>query len=86
MTHLVLDTAGLHLVSEDLGTVLLSLGFVNVLHKHTLVLEDVTLRLLVENMVPSQPKSVPHPPWHTIPALTNAYQSCQPPYTSSTTA
>ena len=51
MTYLVLDTAGLHLVSEDLGTGLLGLSLVNVLHKNTLVLEDVTLRLLVERVV-----------------------------------
>lgn len=50
-TDLVLDTASLHLVGEDLGTGLLGLGLVNVLHEHTLVLEDVTLRLLVERVV-----------------------------------
>ena len=48
---LVFDTASLHLVGEDLGTGLLSLGLVDVLHKDTLVLEDVTLRLLVEQVV-----------------------------------
>jgi len=50
-THPVFDTASLHLVGEDLGTTLLSLGLVDVLH-HALVLEDVTLRLLIEDMVP----------------------------------
>ena len=50
-TYLVLDTARLHLVGEDLCTGLLSLGFVDVLHKHALILEDVTLRLLVERVV-----------------------------------
>jgi hypothetical protein len=50
-TYLVLDTAGLHLVGEDLRAVLLCFGFVDVLHKHTFVLEDVTLRLLVERVV-----------------------------------
>ena len=49
--YLVLDTAGLHLVGEDLGTGLLSFGLVDVLHKDTLVLEDVTLRFLVEDVV-----------------------------------
>jgi hypothetical protein len=39
------------LVGEDLGTGLLSLGLVDVLHQDTLVLEDVTLRLLVEDVV-----------------------------------
>lgn len=50
--NLVFDTTSLHLVGEDLGTGLLSLGLVDVLHKDTLVLEDVTLRLLVEQVVP----------------------------------
>ena len=48
MTNLVLDTASLHLVREDLGAGLLGLSLVDVLHEDTLVLEDVTLRLLVE--------------------------------------
>ena len=51
-TYLVLDTAGLHLVREDLGAGLLGLGLVDVLHENTLVLEDVTLRLLVQRVVP----------------------------------
>ena len=50
-TYLVLDTAGLHLVGEDLGTGLLCLCLVDVLHQDTLVLEDVTLRLCVERVV-----------------------------------
>ena len=50
-TYLVLDTAGLHLVGEDLGTGLLRLCLVDVLHQDTLVLEDVTLRLCVERVV-----------------------------------
>ena len=50
-THLVLDAAGLHLVGKHLGTGLLGLGLVDVLHEDTLVLEDVTLRLLVEGVV-----------------------------------
>ena len=49
--YLVLDTAGLHLVGEDLGAGLLGLGLVDVLHQDTLVLEDVTLGLLVELVV-----------------------------------
>ena len=51
MTYLVLGAAGLHLVGEDLGAGLLGLGLVDVLHEDTLVLEDVTLRLLVERVV-----------------------------------
>ena len=50
-TDLVLDTAGLHLVGEDLCTGLLGLGLVNVFHEHTLVLENITLGLLVECVV-----------------------------------
>ena len=42
-TYLVLNAAGFHLVGEDLGAGLLGLGFMDVLHKHTFVLEDVTL-------------------------------------------
>ena len=51
MTHLVLDTASLHLVGEDLRAGLLRLRLVNVLHEDTLVLEYVSLRLLVERVV-----------------------------------
>ncbi|RUS33022.1 LOW QUALITY PROTEIN: hypothetical protein BC938DRAFT_473475 [Jimgerdemannia flammicorona] len=36
---------------DDLSTQLLGLGLVNVLHQHTLVLKDVTLRLDVQGMV-----------------------------------
>src|SRR6266576_6172200 len=43
VTYLVLDTTGLHLVSQDLCAGLLGLGLVDVLHNHTLILEDVTL-------------------------------------------
>jgi hypothetical protein len=49
--YLVLDTAGFHLVGEDLCTVLLRFSFVDVFHEHTLVLEDVTLGLLVKRVV-----------------------------------
>ena len=42
-TDLVLDTAGLHLVGENLGTSLLGLGLVDVFHQDTLVFEDVAL-------------------------------------------
>ena len=49
--YLVLDTAGLHLVAKDLRAGLLGLSLVDVLHEDTLVLEDVTLRLLVEGVV-----------------------------------
>ena len=48
---LVLETTSLHLVGENLGSGLLGLSLVNVFHEHTLVLEDVTLGLLVEDMV-----------------------------------
>lgn len=51
-THPVFNTASLHLVGEDLGAALLGFGLVDVLHQDALVLEDVTLRLLVEDMVP----------------------------------
>lgn len=42
-TCLVLDTAGLHLVVEDLGSGLFGLGLVDILHQDTLILEDVSL-------------------------------------------
>ena len=48
---LVLDTAGLHLLGDVLGTKLLGLGFVDVLHEDTLVLEAVTLGLKVQGVV-----------------------------------
>ncbi len=53
-TYLVLDTAGLHLVGKDLGTGLLGLGLVDVLHEDTLVLEDITLGFLVKRVVPAR--------------------------------
>jgi hypothetical protein len=52
MIYLVLGAAGLHLVSENLRTSLLGLSFVDVLHEDTLVLENVTLGLLVQLVVP----------------------------------
>jgi len=52
MTYFVLNTTSLHLVAENLGTVLLCLGFVNVLHENTLVFEYITLRFLVKGVVP----------------------------------
>ena len=48
---LVLGATELLLVGEDLGTGLLCLGLVDVLHEDTLVLEDVTLGLHVEQVV-----------------------------------
>jgi hypothetical protein len=52
LTHsLVLDTPGLHLLSEVLGSGLLGLGLVDVLHENSLVLEGVTLGLEVEGVV-----------------------------------
>ena len=50
--RLVAQTAGLHLVGKVLRARLLRLGLVDMLHKHTLVLEHVTLRLEVELVVP----------------------------------
>ena len=43
-------------VRNELGTRLLRLGLVNVLHQHTLVLEDVTLSLHVKDVVPASTK------------------------------
>lgn len=53
MRYLVLRTTSLHLVVEHLRARLLGLGFVDVLHQHTLVFEDITLGLLVQGVVPS---------------------------------
>jgi len=50
---LVLDTPGLHLLGQVLGSGLFSLGLVDVLHQDTLVLESVTLGLEVERVVPA---------------------------------
>jgi len=58
MTYFVLNTTSLHLVAENLGTVLLCLGFVNVLHENTLVFEYITLRFLVKGVVPVEINSV----------------------------
>jgi hypothetical protein len=48
---LVLGTENISLFSEGLGTNLLSLGLVDMLHEDTLVLETVTLGLKVKMMV-----------------------------------
>jgi len=48
---LVASTADLHLVSQGLGTELLSLSLVDELHKDALVLEHVTLGLQVQRVV-----------------------------------
>lgn len=56
-TDLVLDTASLHLVGEDFGSGLLSLGLVDVLHQNTLVLEDVTLGFLIKGVIPNNRRS-----------------------------
>lgn len=50
---LVLDSAGLLLLGEVLGSELLGLLPVDVLHQDTLVLESVTLGLEVESVVPA---------------------------------
>jgi hypothetical protein len=48
---LVLGTVGISLVLDGLGSELLSLSLVDVLHQDTLVLEDVTLRLEVQGVI-----------------------------------
>lgn len=48
---LVLDSSSLHLLSQVLGSVLLGLGSVDVLHENSLVLEGVSLSLEVERVV-----------------------------------
>ena len=48
---LVLGTTSLHLVAEEFRAVLLGLGLVDVLHENALVLEDITLRFLVQRVV-----------------------------------
>jgi len=58
VTYLVLDTTSLHLVWEHLRAWFLSLGFVDVLHQYTLVLEDITLGFLVEDVVASYHKKI----------------------------
>lgn len=50
-TDLILDTAGLHLVSKKFSTALLGLRLVNIFHQDALVLEDVALGLLIQRMV-----------------------------------
>lgn len=50
--YLVLRTTSLHLVAEHFRARLFGLGFVDVLHQHTFVFEDVTLGLLVQGVVP----------------------------------
>ena len=66
-TYLVLDTASLHLVGKNLSTSLLGLGLVDVLHEHALVLENITLGLLVELVVPSDDPTHQLPPNSTAP-------------------
>ncbi len=58
LTYLVLNTSGLHLITENLGSGLFSLGFVDMFHEDALVLEDVTLGALVEFVVPDEGISV----------------------------
>lgn len=48
---LVLDTPGLHLFRQVLGSRLLRLGLVNVFHQDSLVLEGVSLCLQVQGVV-----------------------------------
>lgn len=48
---LVLRSSSLHLVGEDLGSGLLSLGLVDEFHENSLVLEDVSLSFHVELVV-----------------------------------
>jgi len=62
-THLVLDTASLHLVCENLCAGLLGFSFMDVFHEHALVLEHITLGFLVKRVIPAPPKKKPsaHP-------------------------
>jgi hypothetical protein len=65
------------LVGEDLCAVLLRFGFVDIFHEHTLVLEDVTLRLLVKRVVATyfyQPPALIRKT--SSPTLTDACQFC----------
>lgn len=85
-SYLILATTSLHLVSEDFSSGLLSLCLVNVLHKYTLVLENITLRLHVERVVTEKVEihymlSIRH---RKSGIRTGACQSCQPPGTSVT--
>lgn len=50
-TYFVLDTTRLHLVGENLRAGLLRLRFVDVLHKDTFVLENVTFGFLVKGVI-----------------------------------
>jgi hypothetical protein len=50
-SSLVLGAVSISLVLDGLGSELLSLSLVDVLHKDTLVLEDITLGLEVQGMV-----------------------------------
>jgi hypothetical protein len=59
--HLVFDTTSLHLIAEDLGTGLLSFGFVDVFHEDSLVLEHITLGALIEFVVPGDSQSASKP-------------------------
>ena len=52
ISNLVLDTTSFHLIAEDFGTCLLGFRFVDELHEDSLVLENVTLRFLVQGVVP----------------------------------
>jgi hypothetical protein len=54
-THLVLDTASLHLVCENLCAGLLGFSFMDVFHEHALVLEHITLGFLVKRVIPAPP-------------------------------
>lgn len=83
---LVLDTPGLHLLSQVLGSGLLGLGLVDVLHQDTLVLEGVTLDLEVKGVVATIGGGVSFRDLvFKTPErrLTGACQSCQPLCTSS---
>jgi hypothetical protein len=51
-TYFVLRTAGIHLVCENLCTSFLGFRFMDVLHEHTLVFENITLRFLVKGVIP----------------------------------
>jgi len=59
-TDLVLGTASIHLVREQLGAGLFGFGFVDVFHKDPLVLEHVALGFLIEFVVPASYSSAPN--------------------------
>lgn len=66
---LVLDSSGLGLLLQVLGSELLRLGLVNVFHQDSLVLESVTLGFEVESVVPRQSASIQLNATHDVQVL-----------------